>query len=124
MTSLYTTTSRLVGEYLDALLGLGWRLDDLDDDPDLRVVRLAGAALALTQQHAIDSKGRCRICTRRRHLRRTRTRPCTVYAALSFYLTQPYELALRQFARPGVDRSRPTAPEAETTVRLPPAIRA
>jgi hypothetical protein len=108
MTSLYATTSRLIDEYLEALLTASQLLDGGTNDSNSQFVRLAGAGLALAQQHTVDSKGRCRICTRRRHLRRRRMRPCSVYSALSFYLTQPDELV--QQVLPELIPARP-APE-------------
>jgi hypothetical protein len=55
-------------------------------------VRLVAAAMSLYQQHVVDHKGRCRIGTRRRRVRRIRTRPGTVYSVLNCYLAQPDEL--------------------------------
>lgn len=94
MTSAYAMTSRLVEDRI-ALLLTAAMLDHVVDEP-ARFVRLAAGALALVQQHAIDDKGRCRFCTRRRCWRRVRARPCTVYSAFCGYLTQPDELVQRQ----------------------------
>jgi hypothetical protein len=106
MTSLYATTSRLIEERLEALLNAGQPLDGRTDDSNAQLMRLAGAGLALAQQHTVDGKGRCRICTRRRRLYRRRMRPCSVYSALSFYLTQPDELV--QQVLPELAPARPT----------------
>jgi len=92
MTSIYQTTDRLIGEHLDELLTAAWELDT-------RFVRLVCAARSLRERHRIDAHGRCRTCTRRRRLRRTRARPCTVHVALAYYLTQPAELVLRDETR-------------------------
>jgi hypothetical protein len=95
VTSAFGLTSRLVEERIEQLLCVAGTLDDLVDEP-ARFVRLAAGALALVQQHAVDNKGRCRFCTRRRRWRRVRARPCTVHAAFSAYLTQPDDLVQRQ----------------------------
>ena len=116
MSSIYATTGRLVTEHLDELLATGWKLtfDSSLVTTDPRVVRLVGAALSLVQQHTVDSHGRCQFCTRRRAARRTRMRPCTVYSAMSFYLTQPDELVLPQIPGP-----RWAGPDSAATLRLP-----
>jgi hypothetical protein len=110
MSSVYETTGRLLGERLEALLEVGWHVDDLLADQAgvstgtteecAQFVRLISAAQSLYWQHAVDPRGRCRICVRRSRRWRARLRPCTVYAALSFYLTQPDELVLRDVPRP------------------------
>jgi hypothetical protein len=105
MTSIYATTSRLIDECLEALLAASQLLDGRTNDSNSQFVRLAGAGLALARQHTVDGKGRCRICTRRRRLRRRRMRPCSVYSALSFYLTQPDELV--QQVLPELASARP-----------------
>lgn len=119
MTSIYDTTSRLIGEYLDALLSASWQPDGIESDRDMRVVRLVAAAMALCRQHEVDGKGRCQVCTRRRAVRRRRLRPCTVYAVMNFYLTQPDELVLPQLPERHAHQVQHTSPEAEATVRLP-----
>lgn len=95
MTSAASVTSKLVRERLELLLSVASTLDHHLDEP-ARFVRLAVAALTLVQQHAVDSKGRCRFCTRRRGWRRVRARPCTVHAAFDASLTQPDDLVQRQ----------------------------
>jgi hypothetical protein len=97
MTSAFLMTSKLVRTRIERLLAVAATLDQLAGEP-VRFVRLAAAALDLVQQHAIDEKGRCRFCVRRRRWRRFRARPCTVYAAFSAYLIQPDGLVQRQIA--------------------------
>lgn len=126
MSSVYETTGRLLGEHLDALLEAGWYVEDLLADQagasggaterNAQFVRLISAAQSLYWQHAVDAKGRCRICTRRSRLRRTRLRPCTVYSALSFYLTQPDELVLRDIPRPATQYSLPLSPDTKSVI--------
>jgi hypothetical protein len=82
MTTLYEVTDRLIGEQLDALLPLGWQIDELlhsaivepanrREDPDrtMRFVRLISAARLLYQQHTVDRKGLCGICPSRSRYR-------------------------------------------------------
>jgi hypothetical protein len=95
VTAAASLTSKLVQERLELLLRVACTLDHLDEGP-ARFARLAVGALILVQQHAVDSKGRCRFCTRRRGWRRVRARPCTVHAALGACLTQPDDLVQRQ----------------------------
>jgi hypothetical protein len=117
VTTLYDVTDRLIGEHLHALLALGWQVDELlrtalaepaatedSAEPTTPFVRLISAARLLYHHHTIDTKGRCRICTRPSRGRRAPTRPCTVHAALSFYLLQPDELVLREIPRPAAPR--------------------
>jgi hypothetical protein len=68
VTSAFVMTSRLVEQRIELLLHAAM-LGQFADEPD-RFVRLAAGALAVVQQHAIDDKGRCRFCTRRRRWRR------------------------------------------------------
>ncbi len=124
MTTLYTTVDRLIGEQLDELLALGWEVDEqlepltaetdeFSHQPAMPFVRLISAVRFLYQKHAVDAKGRCRICIERGRLwRRTRAQPCTVHAALSFYLTQHDDLVLAELPR------SPTF-DAEQTIELP-----
>lgn len=127
MTSIYETTDRLIGEHLDALLEIGWQVDDvvlsmLADrmvfpERSAQFVRLVWAVRSLCLQHRKDARGRCRICVKRGRLRRRRlARPCTVYSALSFFLTQPDDLVLRDIPKPV---TMPPPLRAEQTVRLP-----
>jgi hypothetical protein len=128
VTSIYETTDRLIDEELNELLVLAWDMDDRSPsdsaEPGHRLtmplVRLISAALLMHQRHNIDTRGRCRICTSRGRLwRRVRMQPCTVYAALNFYLTQPDGLVLRDMHRP---RARPMprpAPDTLPTIELP-----
>ena len=129
MTNIYETTDRLIDERLDQLRALGWDVDQqlqpasaLADgrshQPTMLFVRLVSAVRLLYQLHRIDAKGRCQICTDRPRLRRTRTRPCTVYSALSFYLTQHDELVLPELPRPPTAQPRQLS-DAEQTMELP-----
>ena len=104
MTTIYHTTDRLIDEQLDALFATAWQLDN-------QFARLVAAARSLHEQHRVNAKGRCRICSRRPPLRCTSMRICTVYAALSFYLTQPNDLVLREIPRPMFD--------VDQTIELP-----
>lgn len=117
VTAMYVTTSRLIVERLEAALATAWQFEHQVADPDVSLVRVVGAGLALIRQHTVDGKGRCRICIQRRRWRRVRRRPCTVYGALMFYLTQPDALVLRQLSEPDRSGGEPNA--AERTVRLP-----
>jgi hypothetical protein len=81
---------------LDALLAARWLLDQPWTEPaDVLAapvarrdfVRLVAAVMSRHQRHAVDHQGRCRIGTRRRRVRRIRTRPGTVYSALHCYLS-------------------------------------
>jgi hypothetical protein len=70
---------------LDAELA---HLDDLgllvnDRDAAERLYRLVGALAALSERHALDARGRCRLCRRARWW--TRRRTCTVHEALIAY---------------------------------------
>jgi hypothetical protein len=129
MTTIYETTDRLIGEQLDALLTIAWQLDHrqhaipADSDefshrPTMPIVRLVGAARLLYQQHCVDAKGRCRICARRVRWWPSWIRPCTVYAALNFYLTQPDELVLRELPRPPTALPRPSISDTEQTIEF------
>lgn len=87
MTTVYTTTDRLITEQLSALAAA------VSDGNATPFARLVGAAILLHDQHRIDARGHCRFCPRRRLLRRL-ARSCTVHSALGFFLTQPDKLVL------------------------------
>jgi hypothetical protein len=64
------------------------RIDDLgllvsDRDAAERLYRLVGALASLSERHASDPRGRCRLCRRGRWW--TRRRTCTVREALTAY---------------------------------------
>ena len=132
MTTLYTTMDRLIGEHLDELLALGWEVDEQlrsaatetdepSHQPTMPFVRVISAVRLLHQKHTVDAKGRCRICTeRRRFWHRTRTQPCTVHSAFSFYLTQSDELVLSEIPRPRAAPGRPPLElDLRPTIELP-----
>jgi len=130
MTTIYETTDRLIGEHVDELLALAWDIDEqprpmsaeADERghrPTMPFVRLIAAVHLLYQQHGVDAKGRCHICAERTRVWCTRTRPCTVYAALSFFLTQPDELVLHDIPRPPPTQQSPPVTDLQRTVELP-----
>lgn len=115
MTSAAVLTSKLVEERIELLLHAAM-LGQPTDEPD-RFVRLAASALALVQQHAIDDKGRCRCCTRRRRWRRSGLGRARSNAAFSAYLTQPDDLVHRQIT--DLLRHRHSSGTAAMTKPLP-----
>lgn len=111
LTSVHANTDRLIAERLNALAAAACAADDRP------FLRLVAAALHLREQHRIDATGRCRICKRRR-IRPSRARPCTVHTALGFFLTQPDELVQPELPHPVTDAER-TTPLPRLTVSTP-----
>lgn len=106
MTTPYTNMHRLLGEQLDELLALVWEVDEQlqpavaefeepSHQPTVPFARLISAARFLHRQHTVDAKaavasapGEDDSCGARQ------SNPCSVHAALSFYLVQPDEIVL------------------------------
>lgn len=73
----------------------GTRPDGLLPDRNAEILlRLAGAALALLEWHAVDGKGRCRTrgCSRHRWMPWRKRRICPVFATVQFWMEQPLRI--------------------------------
>ncbi len=86
MSSVYEVRWRVLRERVEAIL---IRAEHAHGDEEF--VRLAALGLALLDRHKVDDKGRCRCCRSYRGWRQ-RSRQCTVFPMLSFYLCQPRRL--------------------------------
>jgi hypothetical protein len=65
------------------------------------MVRLTGLVHALTQDHQIDKRGRCKVCRRDKRTPH-RSGPCAVLPVASLYLTEPLSIVWWQiFLRQG-----------------------
>ncbi|HEY2766399.1 MAG TPA: hypothetical protein VGJ13_20665 [Pseudonocardiaceae bacterium] len=55
------------------------------------LLRLAGAALALLEWHALDGNSRCQVwgCSRRRWVPWRKRRTCQVFVTVQFWMRQP-----------------------------------
>lgn len=70
------------------------RLGLASDDNAEFLVRLAGAALAFLEWHAVDGKGRCRVrgCSRGRWSWLRKRRTCQIFVVIQFWVGQPVEI--------------------------------
>jgi hypothetical protein len=84
-----STNDRLLGERLDDLMGeLARSEGQLSAANIARLARLVSVVSALREAHAIDAKGRCRLCRRssRSSLWPRRRQACSVYAVLDDFV--------------------------------------
>ncbi|MGH3611048.1 MAG: hypothetical protein ACRDRK_00195 [Pseudonocardia sp.] len=89
--TLYRLFDRELSELLDTVLA-GEVVADRDTAEHL--IRTIGALLHLHAQHPVDAHGRCSSCRPPRIRWPWRRSPCSVHAALSFYLRHPPDLVL------------------------------
>lgn len=97
MTDFHPTRYRLLDEELSSLLEIVLAGEVIGDRAVAeRLVRFLGAAISLNERHTVDRYGRCGRCVARHRWRRPwrRPHPCSVYSALVFCLTQPFQFVL------------------------------
>lgn len=97
MNAFHPTCHRLLDEELSSLLEMVLGGEAIGDRAIAeRLVRFLGATISLHEQHVVDRYGSCGRCAARRGWCRPwrRSDSCSVYSALIFCLTQPFEFVL------------------------------
>jgi hypothetical protein len=74
---------RTLGKELASLQDLALVIDGRDTAE--RLIRVVGAVVALHDQHAVDTRGRCRHCRPTRRVAWWRRHPCTVHDVFAGY---------------------------------------
>lgn len=94
MTAFHPTRYRMIDDELSDLLEIVLAGELIGDRAIAeRIIRFLGAMISLHERHEVDRYGRCGRCATQRRWWCPWRRPnsCTVYSALVFCPTQPFE---------------------------------